>query len=248
MNVQDLLSGKGPLLHLNRGQAQSWQVMDEVMLFIADHARPGSRTLETGTGVTTLMFAMNRCLHTCIAPLAGEIQRIRDYAKLNDVGLDTVTFEIDTSERVLPWLPADPLDLVLLDGAHGFPVPLIDWFYTADRLIVGGLLVLDDTELWSVNILKEFLLQEPEWQIERDFWPRSAAFRKIKTGTCAKNEFSQPFVVKQTIDLLYPDHIDMIRPYLPAGAVAERDQQVRDRAKGVRAFAKRALRYLERKL
>ncbi len=64
MNVQDLLSGKGPRLHVSRGEAQSWQVMDEVMLFIAEHARPGSRTVETGTGVTTLLFALNRCMHT----------------------------------------------------------------------------------------------------------------------------------------------------------------------------------------
>ncbi len=130
---------------------------------------------------------------------------------------------------MLPRLPADPLDLVLIDGSHGFPVPLIDWFYTADRLKVGGLLVLDDTQLWSVHILKQFLLLEPEWQIEQDFWPRSAVFRKTKPGTCAKNEFSQPFVVKQTIDLLYPDHIDMIRPYVPADVMAERELRAKRR-------------------
>jgi len=225
MNVHDLLWGKGPLLHVHDGEARSWQVMNEVLLFIADHALEGCRTLETGAGVTTLLFAMNRCVHTCVAPFADEIQRIRDYAREKDLRLDTVTFEVDTSDRVLPRLQTDPLDIVLLDGAHGFPVPLIDWYYTADRLKVGGFLILDDTQLWSVNILKQFLLLEPEWQIERDFWPRSAIFRKSKPGTCAKNEFAQRFVVKQTIDLLYPDHIEMIRPYVPEALVADLERQ-----------------------
>ena len=252
MNVQDLLWGKGPLLHVQNGEARSWQVMNEILLFIADHTGEGCRTLETGTGVTTLLFAMNRCVHTCVAPLADEIQRIRDYAREKDLRLDTVTFELDTSERVLPNLRADPLDMVLLDGSHGFPVPLIDWYYTADRLKVGGFLILDDTQLWSVNILKQFLLLEPEWELERDFWPRSAVFRKTKPGTCAKNEFQQLFVVKQTIELLYPDHIEMIRPYVPRELMPDRELEAGagrlisfERARGV---AKRVLRCLERKL
>lgn len=252
MNVQDLLWGKGPRLHVHKGEAQSFQVSDEVLRFIADRVNEGMRTLETGAGITTLLFAMKRCLHTCIAPVREEIQRIRDFAGENELRLDTVTFEIDKSENVLPRLGNDSLDLILIDGSHGFPVPFIDWYYTGDRLKVGGLLILDDTELWSVYVLKQFLMAEPEWKIEQDFWPRSVAFRKTKEGSCAKNEFWQPYVVKQTIDLLYPDHIDMIRPHLPREVLAERERQSAPRwlipGQRARRFAKRVLRHLERRL
>lgn len=107
---------------------------------------------------------------------------------------------------------------------------MIVWYYTADRLRVGGLVVLDDTQLWSVNILKQFLMQEPEWQLERDLWPRNAIFSRVREGSCSKNENAQPFIVRQTIDLLYPEHIDMIRPYLHLEILKElEDREVRDK-------------------
>lgn len=57
-------------------------------------------------------------------------------------------------------------------------------------------------------------------------------------------------MVKQTIELLYPDHIEMIRPYLPKELIADRELQAGIGSlisfEGVRAFAKRVLRYLER--
>jgi hypothetical protein len=252
MNVQDLLWGKGPRLHVNEGQALSYQVMDEVLLFLAGHMREGMHTLETGIGVSTLLFAMKRCVHTCIAPLADEAERVRDFAREKTLPLDTVTFRIDTSERVLPGLEGEALDLVLIDGSHGFPVPFIDWYYTADRLKVGGLLVLDDTQLWTVHVLKEFLLKEPEWRIEKEFPPRCAVFRKTRPGSCAKNEFWQPYVTDKTIELLYPGNIDLIRPYLPAGAMDDWEQRERPGSllnlRRTRDFAERVLRYLHRKL
>ena len=239
-------------MHMNEGRACSYQVTDEVLLFLAGHAREGMHTLETGIGVSTLLFAMNRCVHTCIAPLADEVGRVRDFAREKALPLDTVTFRIDMSERVLPGLKGEALDLVLIDGAHGFPVPFIDWYYTADRLKIGGLLILDDTQLWPVHVLKEFLLREPEWRLEKDFPPRSGVFRKAQPGSCVKNEFRQPYVVDKTIELLYPGHIELIRPYLPADAIDDWEQRERPGSlfnlRCARAFVKRALRYLHRKL
>ena len=131
-------------------------------------------------------------------------------------------------------------------------MPYIDWYYTADRLKVGGLLVLDDTQLGPVHVLKEFLSKEPEWQLEENFLPRSAVFRKVRPGSCVKNEFWQPYVVDKTIELLYPGHIHLIRPYLPPGALDEWERRKRPGAlfnlRHARAFAKRVLRYLHRKL
>ena len=230
MKVQDLFWGTGPLLHVHEGEARSWQVTNDVLVFIDANVTAESRTLETGAGVTTVLFAIKGCEHTCIVPFADEVERIQTYCRHHGISLERVVFEIDRSEHMLPRMKADPLDLVLIDGAHGFPMPLIDWYYTADRLNVGGFLVLDDTQLWSVHVLKQFLMREPEWRFVQDLWPRSATFAKVQEGTCAKNEYNQLFVVEQTIDLLYPDHIEMVRPHVNGELIAKRrDMAVRPR-------------------
>ena len=66
-------------------------------------------------------FAMRCAHHMCITPDAREADRIRQYC--GDHGIDTslLTFHHQPSERVLPKLDLEPLDLVLIDGSHSFP-------------------------------------------------------------------------------------------------------------------------------
>ena len=75
MKLDDLFWGRGPLLHVHEGQPKSWQVIDDVLRFIDAHVGPGSRTLETGSGVTTVLFAMKGAHHTCVVPFADESVR-----------------------------------------------------------------------------------------------------------------------------------------------------------------------------
>jgi hypothetical protein len=42
-----------------------------------------------------------------------------------------------------------------------FAWPIIDWFYTAEMLQEGGLLILDEVQLRSVGVLVEFLREDP---------------------------------------------------------------------------------------
>src|ERR671913_577698 len=76
------------------------------------------------------------------------------------------------------WEP-EPLDLVLIDGAHGFPFPALDWYLTAAHLRVGGLVVLDDAYLPSVHVVVRFLRSSSSWQQEASIGYRTVAFRKL---------------------------------------------------------------------
>jgi methyltransferase family protein len=221
LKVEDLFWGKGPKLHLAGGVARSWQINDQALAYIDTQVTRDSRTLETGAGVSTILFALKGCSHTCIAPFPDEVDRIKAFCAENGIAHDRVTFVVEKSEVALPGLSAEALDLVLIDGGHGFPIPIIDWWFTANRLRVGGILVLDDIGIWSVNVLKQFLADEPGWQLERDMWPKSAVFSKIDVLQYPR-EFKQPFVLKETIKLLTPDHIDMIRPYVSPELVGEK--------------------------
>jgi hypothetical protein len=80
---------------------------------------------------------------------------------------------------VLPNLVvSNRFDVVLIDGGHAFPIPFIDWHYTSQHLKKDGVLIVDDIDLRTVNILYEFLSKQPDWkrfQVIR----RTAFFRKV---------------------------------------------------------------------
>ncbi len=67
---------------------------------------------------------------------------------------------------------------MLIDGGHGFPTPYVDWFYTAGKLKKGGFLIVDDVGLWSCQILRDFLIEQPHWEFVAEYEERTAVFRK----------------------------------------------------------------------
>ncbi len=160
----------------------SWAVGAEVLRFIHDHVKPGMHTLETGSGHTTVAFAITGSDHTCITPNAAEADRIAAYCK--SLGLDDrIRFILQRSDTALPRgeFP-DKLDFVFLDGAHRFPLPIIDCHYTEPRLNVGGILGIDDFNMPSVRVLYDFLRGEKEWELIREV-ANTAFFRKLAAVT-----------------------------------------------------------------
>lgn len=153
---------------------------NDVLRFLAAILRREMRTLETGAGCSTLVFADKGSRHTAITPSEAEIQRITNYATKHMIVMQKVRFVALPSEAYLPTCEDKDLDLVLLDGKHAFPWPIVDWFFVADRLKEGGLLLLDDTQMRSVSLLVEFLNAEPGWKFFRDFSGKTIAFQKTK--------------------------------------------------------------------
>ncbi len=171
---------------------------EEVLTFIAGQVDQSSKTLETGCGLSTTVFALLGTQHIAISPAAYEFEQIKEYCHARDIATDQICFYAEPSELLLPNLACDLLDLVLIDGRHGMPAPFIDFYYTSRKLKVGGLLVIDDTWLWTGRVLKDFLLAEPEWALEIDFPPRTAVFRKLADGSENKEWADQKFVVENS--------------------------------------------------
>jgi len=168
----------------------------EALQFIHDHADRTSTTLETGCGLSTVVFAMTGARHWSISPATHEADIVVRYCRERQVPTEQLTFIAGTSEHVLPALQTPGLDLVLIDGRHGFPAPYIDWFYTAGRLKRGGYLIVDDVWLWSVQILHDFLEAQPEWQLVADFGRRTSVFKKLGEGSELLEWTEQPLVAR----------------------------------------------------
>lgn len=198
MNLSEVIENP-PTPHLdNQGTYYSMGLPEPVLRFIEQRINESAHTLETGGGLSTVMFALSGARHICINPAAQEIERIKEYCLGNRIPTQQITFCQDVSEKVLPRLECDKLDLVLIDGRHGFPAPFIDFYYVNEKLKIDGLLVVDDTWLWTGEVLKQYLLSEPEWKLEADFSPRTSVFRKLAEGSHTKEWTEQAFVVKNS--------------------------------------------------
>jgi predicted O-methyltransferase YrrM len=137
-------------------------------------------TLETGCGASTIVFAAAGARHLAISPDDGEHGRVLQYCAEHGVATDRLRFIAEPSDAALmgSW-QRQPLDLVLIDGAHGFPFPALDWYLTATHLRVGGLVVLDDAYLPSVHVVVRFLRASSSWRQEAPIGYRTVAFRKL---------------------------------------------------------------------
>lgn len=157
-----------------------WGIKRGVAEFILQGVGHGSTSLETGCGISTLVFAIGKSSHTAITPNRSEIEAVSRYALSHSISLDSVNFVNEASETYLPKvMESEPLDFVLVDGRHAFPWPAIDYFYASPRIRNDGIIVVDDIMIPSVKVLVDFLAKDANWTLIREFPRRALAFKKI---------------------------------------------------------------------
>lgn len=196
--VVALLSAEKPNLHHLDSDPQNWRIRRDVLEWMAVNVEPGWRTLETGCGYSSIVLAACGAEHTVISPSASEHERIRAWCGEHGIPTGALTFVAAPSEVALPGLEGGDLDMVLVDGCHGFPWPFLDWFYTAEKLRVGGRLIVDDTDLRTGDVLRSFLCSEKErWAHLKDF-KRTSLFEKISEDVLKGAEWTtQPWCAKR---------------------------------------------------
>ena len=180
MTTLDTLLRDRPAIHGDDGSDPMTHGLVEAGLRLLEReVRPGSRTLETGSGYSTIVLAAQGAAHTCIVPNQHEVDRIRAYCDQVQIDTSSVTFHVEPSERVLPGLDLGELDVVLIDGSHSFPQVFIDWFYTATALKRVGRLIVDDIHVWTGRVLRDFLAAEPAWRVDDEVSGRTAILTKV---------------------------------------------------------------------
>jgi hypothetical protein len=169
-----------------------WATEDSCYRLLAQVVTPESRTLETGCGLSTALFAALGAHHTCVTPSAEEPERLRRYLRERGIADDRVVFCIDSSHTALPKFDSSSLlDVAFIDGDHGFPLPVVDWFYAGGRLCRGGKLIIDDIQLAAVALLVHVLDSDVGWEpLERT--AKWAAFRRLSSGPLNGGPWDQP--------------------------------------------------------
>jgi predicted O-methyltransferase YrrM len=195
------LVAERPSFHSSGGQARIWNAQPETLELIARFAAPGCRSLETGCGASTVVFAAAGARHVAISPAGDEHRRIGAYCEAIGVDCGSVDFREGFSDEELPRLGgSERLDLAFLDGGHSFPHPVIDWHYASRRLRIGGVLLIDDIPIPAVALIYRAMLDDPAWELVALADHRAAAFRKVSEVPAGDDWRGQVF------NRRYPDY------------------------------------------
>lgn len=196
-DVVDVLATEHPALHGNGTKA--WLASTGTLRLLEGLLRPGQQTLETGTGASTVVFAAAGTDHVAISPAADEHRRIVEWCAQAGIDSSRVRFCAEPSDSSSALLTDERLDVVFIDGLHAFPGPIVDWHYTAKRLVVGGVMVIDDVPIPGIRLLYDHMNSGAEWERLAVVDGRAAAFRKL-----AEPLGGDPWR-HQTINRGYPD-------------------------------------------
>jgi predicted O-methyltransferase YrrM len=178
--LTDQLRREPPGLHA--GGSEYWGLAWPALEWLEREVRPGMATLETGSGASTLVFAAGGADHEAVTPSVDEKERFRAECQRRGIDGSRVAFRIGLSHEVLPALAPRPLDLVLVDGAHGFPYPLLDWWFIAPHVRIGGRVLLDDAYMPPVRAVVDALRAQPSWEVEDAVGYRTVVVRKLADG------------------------------------------------------------------
>lgn len=134
-------------------------------------------SVETGSGASTLLFSHLSDHHTVFAldDGTGSVTNIRRSPLLRS---DVVTFVEGPTQVTLPQHRfTEKLQVVVIDGPHGYPFPDLEYYYLYPHLETGALLILDDIHIPTVHNLFQFLRRDAMFHLEQVV-QRTAFFRR----------------------------------------------------------------------
>ena len=178
MDIVDRLLQDRPIFH-SMGTVR-WDASTGVLRAIQQSVHDGNRTIETGCGVSTVIFAAQGAHHTVISPHADEHERVRAYLKEIDVDSNRLVFIVGSSDWVLPTLCTERIiDMAFIDGEHSFPYPAVDYHFITRALKIGGKLIIDDIPIPSGAYVFRYMQSDPSWRLDAVLDERAAAFTLI---------------------------------------------------------------------
>ena len=199
MTLTSLLTSPPKIHDWDGGELTSTGLPTPVFEFMNKTLTPESKTMETGIGISTAVFSLIGCKHTCVAPDINEISRLKEYCLTKDISNENTNFICKKSYEVWFDLKENSWDLILIDGLHGFPTPFMDWYFFSQGLKVNGYVIIDDAHIFTGKILKEFLLNEDSWKMVAPITDKTVIFQKINDFDYNKEFINQPYILKETL-------------------------------------------------
>ena len=166
----------------------------------------GSRILETGAGNSTIALMLtNPSELVSIAPDQELFGRIRTYCGRNTIPLETWSPINNISEIALPmlamqrWESNSWFDVALIDGGHGWPTVFVDFCYSLSILRMGGILIIDDVQLYSIKELVRFLKEDGKFAMIASWGGgKTLVFEKKFSRRFLDDFGAQPYIIRRS--------------------------------------------------
>lgn len=195
-----------PELHVSRDGSTKTGGLNRPMgeRFIQEiDALPRPRIAETGTGLSTLVFlSLDPGCVISVSPAAALHERTCAEAERRSIDLAPLRLIDDRSETALPLLAlveGVELDAAFIDGNHGWPAVFVDFCYLNRMLRPGGLMFIDDIQLYAVDQLVCLLRQQvPHYELVA-IDTKMATFRKGLDLPYLPDWRMEPFITMNTV-------------------------------------------------
>jgi len=160
------------------------------------------RIAETGTGLSTMVFlALDPEFVISVSPAPELHERTRAEAVNRGIDVAPLRFVDDRSETALPLLAlveSVELDVGFIDGNHGWPAVFVDFCYLNRMLRPGGLMFIDDVQVYAVAQLVCLLReQQPHYEFV-SIDSKMATFRKGLDLPYLPDWRMEPFITSNT--------------------------------------------------
>lgn len=134
-------------------------ILKELQIYIPS----GGVSVETGCGKSTILFSNLSSSHTVFAyddRNCGNKSSVNYFMDCPYTWHDNIEVVYGATQRTLPTYKfSQKIDCVLIDGPHGYPFSEIEYYFLYPHIANGGLLIIDDINIPTVNhvwqILKE---------------------------------------------------------------------------------------------
>ncbi len=155
-------------------------VSPNVLRAIARHAEeigPIRHSAETGSGKTTLLLSHLSADHLVFALRASDSMSQVESSSL--FRAQTTQIIAGPTQRTLPCHKfRDKLQIVLIDGPHGYPFPDLEFYFLYPWIEHGGLLALDDIKIPTIRRMYEIIKADDMFDLVEIVDDNMALFRR----------------------------------------------------------------------
>jgi len=122
-------------------------------------------TMETGCGKSTLLLShlSRRHLVFALGRRDDSHTKVGASSLLNSSSVEWVLGP--TQQTLLGYQFAEPLDLALIDGPHGYPFPQLEYWAIYPHLREGAVLIVDDIQIPTIYELFLFLKDDDMFEL-----------------------------------------------------------------------------------